>query len=366
MTDKNPIYVTRPSLPPLDDLTPYLQEIWDNKILTNAGPLHNRLEQALCEYLDVPYISLFNNATIALMSCVKLLELRGEIITTPFSFVATSHAVMWNNLIPVFVDIDPVTLNIDPAKIEAAITPQTTAIMAVHCYGQPCDIDAIQAIADKHGLKVIYDAAHVFGNEHETHNLLCAGDLSVLSFHATKVFSTFEGGAIICKDAETKTKIDQFRNFGISSETSVDTVGLNGKMSEVHAAFGLLNLHHIDDQIARRQAVDAWYRKELDTVEGITPIAYQNLKRTNHSYFPVLVGEDYPLSRDGLYQALKAHNIFARRYFYPAITDFAPYRGFEADCPVSIDMANKILCLPIFADMTAEERQRVMGVVRTP
>lgn len=366
MTDQKPIYVTRPSLPDLEELTPYLEEIWKSKILTNAGPLHHRLEQALCDYLNVPHLSLFNNATIALMASLKILNLKEKVITTPFSFIATSHAILWNDLTPVFVDIDPDTLNIDPTQIEAALTPDTSAIMAVHCYGQPCDIDAIQAIADKHGLKVIYDAAHVFGNEHERHSLLTAGDLSVLSFHATKVFNTFEGGAIICKDAEMKAKIDQFRNFGISSETSVEAIGLNGKMSEVHAAFGLLNLNYIDAQIARRAHIDTWYREHLKDIQGITPITYQNLKRVNHSYFPVLVDDTYPLSRDGLYDRLKDNNIFARRYFYPAITDFKPYLDYKADCPVSTKMADQILCLPIFADMTNDEMQRVMDVVRNP
>lgn len=363
MSNDKPIYVTRPALPDLAEFTPYLQQIWDSQILTNAGPMHERLETALCDYLNVPYLSLFNNATTALMASVKFLGLTGEVITTPFSFIATSHAILWNNLTPVFVDVDPQTFNIDPTKIEAAITPNTSAIMAVHCYGQPCDIAAIQAIADKHGLKVIYDAAHVFGNEHETHDLLASGDLSILSFHATKVFSTFEGGAIICKNADTKKRIDQFRNFGISSETTVDAVGLNGKMSEVHAAFGLLNLSHIDRYIDERRSVDQWYRKNLAEIKGIIPLEFQNLKRTNHSYFPVLIDDDYPVSRDDLYEELKKHNIFARRYFYPAISDFAPYKPFHANCPVSDRLSRQVLCLPIYAGMTDEEMQRVMDVI---
>ena len=366
MSNDTPIYVTRPTLPDLQEFTSYLQEIWDSGILTNAGPMHQQLETALCDYLDVPYISLLNNATIALISAVKLLDLKDEVITTPFSFVATSHAVMWNGLTPVFVDIDRDTLNIDPAKIEAAITDKTTAIMAVHCYGQPCDIEAIQTIADKHGLKVIYDAAHIFGNRHQTHNLLQAGDLSVLSFHATKVFNTFEGGAIICKDAAMKARIDRFRNFGFNGETAVDEIGINGKMSEVHAAFGLLNLKHVDEFMSKRRAVDEWYRDHLKDIDGITPITYQNLKHTNHSYFPVIIHDAYPLSRDALYDKMKASNIFARRYFYPAINDFVPYQSFGCQCPISDNIAGRVICLPIYADMTVEDRERVMAVIRNP
>src|SRR5450830_1077799 len=271
MTKKktSPVYVTRPSLPPLEELLPYLEKIWDTRVLTNCGPFHQELEQALCEYLGVKHICLFANATIALVTALKALRIEGEVITTPYSFVATAHSLLWNGIAPVFVDIEPETLNIDPAKIEAAITPKTTAIMPVHCYGTPCDVDAIQSIADNYNLKVIYDAAHAFGVKSQHGSILNYGDLSVLSFHATKVFNTFEGGAIVCPDAKTKKRIDDLKNFGYADEVTVIATGINAKMNELQAAFGLLQLKHVAKAIDRRREIDNLYREELSTVSGI-------------------------------------------------------------------------------------------------
>src|SRR5664280_642106 len=266
----HPIYVTQPLLPPLEEFIPYLQEIWDNKILTNGGPFHQQLEQALCDYLGCKHLALFTNGTLALVTALQALRITGDVITTPFSFVATAHSLLWNGIKPVFVDIDPETFNLDPEKIEAAITPHTTAIMPVHVYGKPCDVEKIQKIADTYGLKVIYDAAHAFGVNYKGESLLKHGDLSILSFHATKVFNTFEGGAIICPDAKTKKRIDDLKNFGFADEVTVIAPGINGKMNEVQAAFGLLQLKYIDHAIARRQAIDARYRDLLSEVVGIT------------------------------------------------------------------------------------------------
>ena len=321
------IYVTQPYLPPLEEFIPYLEQIWANKVLTNGGPFHQQLEQALCRYLGVPHISLFSNGTLALITALQALRIQGEVITTPYSFVATAHALLWQNCTPVFVDIEPHTLNLDPAKIEAAITPQTTAILPVHCYGNPCDTAAIQKIADNYNLRVIYDAAHAFGVQDAGGSILRHGDLSVLSFHATKVFNTFEGGAIICPDAKTKLRIDQLKNFGFVDETTVVAPGINGKMSEINAAFGLLQLKHMDEALAKRQSIDEAYRKGLKDVPGIRCLQSAGEEVANYSYFPILVEEDYPLSRDALYQKLKDNNIYARRYFYPLISDFPMYRG---------------------------------------
>lgn len=356
---KKPIYVTQPYLPPLEQFIPYLEQIWKSKQITNNGPLHQQLEQELCNYLGVPQISLFCNGTIALLTALQALGIEGEVITTPYSFVATSHALLWNQLTPVFVDIDPITLNIDPTKIEAAITDKTTAILAVHCYGTPCDVDAIQAIANKHGLKVIYDAAHAFGVEDAGGSILRHGDLSILSFHATKVFNTFEGGAIISPDAETKAYIDQLKNFGFTGETSVVTSGINGKMSEVNAAMGLLQLKYIDEVIAERQKVDQYYRDYLVGVKGITCVPNTMQTRANYSYFPILVEDDYLLNRDELYEKLKENNIFSRRYFYPLISDFDMYKDYvlmeNRDLINSSCIAEKVLCLPIYSGVDAEK-----------
>lgn len=352
---KKQIYVTQPFLPPLEEFIPYLETIWDNKQLTNCGPFHHQLEDELCKYLGVEHIALFTNATIALVTALQSLRITGEVITTPYSFVATSHSLLWNGIKPVFVDIDPNTLNIDPAKIEAAITPQTTAIMPVHCYGHPCDIDAIQKIADNYNLKVIYDAAHAFGVQDANGSILRHGDLSVLSFHATKVFNTFEGGAIVCPDAKTKARIDQLKNFGHAGEITVVAPGINGKMSEFNAALGLLQLKYLDTAIAQRKEIDTTYRKQLKGVKGIHCLSDAGEKVANYSYFPILVEASYPISRDDLYQKLKDNGIHPRRYFYPLISDFPMYRGLPSshreNLPVATVAAQQVLCLPIYPDL---------------
>lgn len=367
MSDK-PIYVTQPYLPPLEEFIPYLQQIWENKILTNGGPMHQQLEQALCDYLGVEHIALFNNGTIALLTALQALRVTGEVITTPYSFVATAHSLLWNGIKPVFVDIDPRTLNLDPAKIEAAITPQTTAIMPVHCYGHPCDVEAIQKIADNYNLRVIYDAAHAFGVEDSDGSILRHGDLSVLSFHATKVFNTFEGGAIICPDAKTKQRINHLKNFGIVDEVTVVAPGINGKMSEINAAFGLLQLQHIERAQARRKEIDQSYRERLKGVQGIRIVGEAGQAVANYSYFPILIEADYPLSRDELYQKLKDNNIFARRYFYPLISEFPMYRGMPSaqrrNLPVAREVAEKVLCLPIYPAINNSDLVRVVDAVK--
>lgn len=352
---KKTIYVTQPALPPLEEFIPYLQKIWENKILTNGGPFHQQLEAALCEFLGVEHIALFTNGTIALVTALQALRVTGEVITTPYSFVATSHSLLWNGIKPVFVDIDPYTLNLDPERIEAAITPQTTAIMPVHCYGHPCDVEAIQKIADNYNLKVIYDAAHAFGVQDVQGSILRHGDLSVLSFHATKVFNTFEGGAIVCPDAKTKVRIDQLKNFGHVGEVTVVAPGINGKMSEFNAALGLLQLKYIDQSLARRKAIDAAYRERLKGVRGIHCLNDAGEKVANYSYFPILVGPDYPVSRDDLYLKLKESGIHPRRYFYPLISDFPMYRGLPSahreNLPTATISAQQVLCLPIYPDL---------------
>ncbi|RJG02939.1 DegT/DnrJ/EryC1/StrS family aminotransferase [Noviherbaspirillum sedimenti] len=367
MNKSDPIYVTQPYLPPLEDFLPYLEKIWSNKILTNGGPFHQQLEEALCKYLGVNHIALFTNGTIALVTALQSLRITGEVITTPYSFVATSHSLLWNGIKPVFVDVDPNTLNLDPARIEAAITPHTTAIMPVHCYGHPCDIEAIQKIADNYNLRVIYDAAHAFGVQDHGGSILRHGDLSVLSFHATKVFNTFEGGAIVCPDAKTKTRIDQLKNFGHVGEVTVVAPGINGKMSEINAAFGLLQLEHIDKALARRKEIDATYRERLAGVKGIHCLADAGEKLANYSYFPVLVQPDYPISRDDLYHTLKENGIHPRRYFYPLISDFPMYRGLPsadpANLPVASAAAQKILCLPIYPALETEQIDRITQLI---
>ncbi|QIJ04075.1 UDP-4-amino-4-deoxy-L-arabinose--oxoglutarate aminotransferase [Shewanella baltica] len=367
MTNKT-IPVTQPFLPELSEFVPYLEKIWDNRWLTNNGPFHQELEAKLAEYLGVEHVSLFNNATIALITALQAMRIHGEVITTPYSFVATSHSIMWNGLEPVFVDIDPTTFNIDPAKIEAAITPRTTAIMPVHCYSNPCDVEAIQKIADNYGLKVIYDAAHAFGVNYKGESLLKWGDLSILSFHATKVFNTFEGGAIISPDAKTKQRIDRLKNFGIADELTVTAPGINGKMSEINAAFGLVQLKHIDDAMAQRQAVDSRYRSELAEVTGITLYQHDINSNSNFSYFPILVEAEYPLSRDELYEKLKTNGILSRRYFYPLISNMPMYRGLPtADTlylPLANALAEKVLCLPIFNELTVEQQQQVIALIK--
>jgi dTDP-4-amino-4,6-dideoxygalactose transaminase len=321
------IFVTQPHMAPLDEFIPYLEKIWESKVLTNRGPFHRQLEQALCEYLGVEHLALFANGTLALVTALQALRITGEVITTPYSFVATAHSLLWNGIKPVFVDVDPKTLNLDPAKIEAAITPQTTAIMPVHCYGHPCDVEAIRRIADIYNLRVVYDAAHAFGVRTESGSVLQHGDLSVLSFHATKVFNTFEGGAIVCPDAKTKQRIDHLKNFGYVDEVTVVAPGINGKMSEINAAFGLLQLQHVGDAIAKRKRIDGMYRELLGGAKGIRCLEDAGEVAANYAYFPILVESDYPISRDSLFELLRSHGIIARRYFYPLISDFPMYRG---------------------------------------
>lgn len=365
--EKFPVYVTQPALPQLEEFIPYLEKIWASKCLTNAGPFHQQFEQALCQYLGVKHISLFTNGTLALVTALQTLRITGEVITTPFSFVATAHSLLWNGIKPVFVDIDPVTLNIDPARIEAAITPQTTAIMPVHCYGQPCDVDRIQKIAETYGLKVIYDAAHAFGVQYCGGSVLRHGDLSVLSFHATKVFNTFEGGAIICQDSKTKARIDHLKNFGFVDEVTVIAPGINGKMSEINSAFGLLQLKWVDQALVRRKVVDSQYRKALAAVDGIECLPELALKEGNHSYFPILVKPTYPISRDALFEKLKANGIFGRRYFYPLISNFPMYQSLPsaavANLPVANKAAQEVICLPIYPDLSLRQVDFIVNLI---
>ena len=362
------IFVTQPYLPPLSELMPYLEKIWTSKVLTNGGPFHVQLEKALCEYLGVKHLSLFVNGTVALVTALQALRITGEVITTPYSFVATSHSLLWNGIKPVFADIDPETFNLDPSKLEALITPQTTAIMPVHCYGRPCDVEAIQKLADNYNLKVIYDAAHAFGVNCQDGSVLNHGDLSVLSFHATKVFNTFEGGAIICPDAKTKIRIDHLKNFGFVDEVTVVAPGINGKMSEFNAALGLLQLKYVDAAIARRKEIDAVYRAELQGVKGLRHLPTMTGGRNNYAYHPVLVEDRFPLSRDAVYDRLREQSIYARRYFYPLISDFPMYRGHpsarEELLPVARKAAQQVLCLPIYPDLTDADQQRVIGCLK--
>lgn len=365
--EERPIYVTQPHLPPLAEYIPYLEKIWNSRVLTNGGPFHQRLERALCEYLGVDHIALFSNGTLALVSALQALRISGEVITTPYSFVATAHSLLWNGIKPVFVDIDPLTLNLDPAKIEAAITSETTAIMPVHCYGHPCDVEAIQKLADNYNLKLIYDAAHAFGVKDEGGSILRHGDLSVLSFHATKVFNTFEGGAIVCPDARTKQRIDHLKNFGFVDEVTVAAPGINGKMSELNAALGILQLQYIDDAMARRKAIGEMYCELLSDVPGIRCIRNCGEKVANYSYFPILVESGYRMSRDALYQLLRENNIYARRYFFPLISDFPMYRGLPSahkeNLPVAADIANRVVCLPIYPDLEEEQVHSIAQII---
>lgn len=367
MADK-PIFVTQPYLPPLEEFTPYLEEIWDSKILTNGGLMHQRFERALCDYLKVEHVSLFNNGTIALLAALQELRVTGEVITTPYSFVATSHSLLWKGVRPVFVDIDPITFNLDPRRVEAAITPQTTAIMPVHCYGNPCDIEAIQAIADTYNLKIIYDAAHAFGVESNGKSILNAGDLSVLSFHATKVFTTFEGGAVVCADAKSKKRLDYIKNFGFENDVSVVSPGINGKLSEINAAMGLLQLNYIDQIIARRKEIDSVYRDQLKGVPGVRIPVGQLGVENNYSYFPILIDDDFRMTRDTLHELLVENNIYTRRYFYPLISDFSMYRGLPSaalnNLPVASGISKKILCLPIYPALLDDDVSRVVDMIR--
>ena len=367
MADGRPLYVTRPSLPPLQDFLPLLEDIWSSRIVSNDGPYHRRFETALGHYLGVEHLCLVANATLGLLLALKQCKLQGEVITTPFSFVGTSHAVALAGLEPVFVDIDAQSLNLDPAAVAAAITPQTCAIMPVHVFGRACDTLAIDALARDHSLRVIYDAAHAFGIQDAGGSILRHGDMSVLSFHATKVFNTFEGGAVVCGDIKMKQGIDQMRNFGIVDEVTITSVGMNAKMNEFSAALGLLQLQHIDDCIARRGAADARYRRLLADVPGVSCLQSPTDQSLNHYNFPLLVTTNAGYSRDQLYERLRGHGIYARRYFYPLISDLPMYSQLPSatatKLPIAHDIAQRVLCLPLFPDLQADEQERIVSII---
>lgn len=359
MVKINPIYVTRPDLPPLDEFVDSLKQIWDSRVLTNNGPFHHQFEKELAQYLGVKYISIFSNGTLALITALQALRITGEVITTPFSFVATTHSLWWNNIKPVFVDIEPAHFNLNPQKIEAAITPHTTAIMPVHVYGNPCRVNEIQRIADTYGLKIIYDAAHAFGVKINGSTILNYGDLSVMSFHATKVFNTIEGGAIVCHDEKMKKRIDYLKNFGFADEVTVVAPGINAKMNELQSAFGLLQLKYVDKYIELRKTIANTYRKHLGKVKGISFQDDINGVTHNYSYFPILIdANSYGLTRDEVYGKLKKQNIFARRYFYPLISRFPPYSGLisanHENLPIASKMADQVICLPIYPELHLE------------
>ena len=366
--EEKQITVTSPLLPSLDELNVYLKDIWQRKWITNNGHYHRELEKALCEYLGVPFISLFTNGTLPLITALQAMRITGEVITTPFSFVATTHALWWNGIKPVFVDIDPETCNLDPDKIEAAITPHTTAIMPVHVYGRPCDTACIQEIADKYGLKVIYDAAHAFGVKVGGESILNAGDMSTLSFHATKVYNTIEGGALVMHDEQTKKRIDYLKNFGFAGETTVVAPGINSKMDEVRAAYGLINLKQVDRAIEARRHVAESYRKALQDVPGIRVMEDLPGVRHNYAYFPIFVdAEQYGMTRDELYFKMKEHNVLGRRYFYPLISTFSTYRGLDSarpeNLPVATRIAEQVICLPMYYGLTDEDVERIVELI---
>lgn len=363
-----PIFVTQPALPNLEDFIPYLKEIWDNKILTNNGPMHKLLEKELASFLGVPYLSLFANGTLALITALQALRITGEVITTPYSFVATTHSLWWNNNKPVFVDVDSEYGNLDPDKIEAAITPKTTAIMPVHVYGNPCKVKKIQEIADIYGLKLIYDAAHAFGVNYKGESILNFGDLSILSFHATKVFNTFEGGAIISHDSATKQRIDYLKNFGFAGETTIMAPGINSKMNEVQAAMGLLQLKTYNESIDMRKKVSDRYRELLKNVKGLSMMPEPKDTVSNYAYFPIFIDEkEYGISRDELYEKLKNNEIFGRRYFYPLISEFSMYKGLESSLPTNLRVAHKfansVICLPIYPSLSLSNVEYIVSLI---
>ncbi len=365
---KVPIFVTQPALPPLNEFVKYLEKIWDSKIITNNGPFHCQFEEQLASYLGVKYISVFANGTIALLTALQTLQIKGEVITTPFSFVATSHSLLWNGINPVFSDIDKTYLNLDPYKLESAITSETRAIIPVHVYGNPCDINAIQKIANKYDLKVIYDAAHAFGVKIDGNSILNFGDLSVLSFHATKVFNTIEGGAIVCHDQQTKERIDFLKNFGFADEVTVVEPGINGKLNEIQAAYGLLQLKSVDTYIEKRKNITETYRTLLRNIRGISYIPQLDNVRYAYPYFPILIDEqDFGKSRDEVYEFLKKNNIFGRRYFYPLITQFPNYSHLPSaragNLPVAEEMAKRVLCLPIFPDLEISKVETISNLI---
>lgn len=368
MNEKKPILVTSPLLPDLQEFNKMLEDIWDSKWVTNNGKYHGQLEEALAEYLKVPYLSLFTNGTLPLITALQALRIGGEVITTPFSFVATTHSIWWNGCKPVFVDIDPATGDLDPDKIEAAITPRTTAIMPVHVYGKPCDTERIQEIADKYGLKVIYDAAHAFGVEVNGRSVLEAGDMSTLSFHATKVYNTLEGGALVCHDAKTKQRIDYLKNFGFAGETEVVAPGINSKVDEVRAAYGLLNLKQVDQAIDARHKVAVAYREGLRGAAGVRYFEDMPGVRHNYSYFPIFIdAAEFGMTRDELYGKMKKEGVFGRRYFYPLISTFSTYRGLPSadpsNLPEATKMAEQVICLPMHHDLSEEDVTRVLDSI---
>lgn len=363
------IPVTQPALPPLGAFVEYLEKIWESKQLTNQGPFHQRFEQELADYLGVKHVSLFANGTLALVTALQVLRITGEVITTPYSFVATTHAIHWNNIKPVFADVDPVYCNLDPEKIEAAITPQTTAILPVHVYGNPCDVERIQGISDTYGLKVIYDAAHAFNVKKNDGSLLRWGDLSILSFHGTKVLTTMEGGAIVCHDENTKKRIDYLKNFGFAGETKVVQPGVNAKMNEMQAALGLLQLKEVEKNIIKRRDVALEYRECLKDISGIRLLEEAQGIIHNYSYFPIFVNEiKYGTSRDDLYEELKQNQIYGRRYFYPLISRFPIYRGFDSARPANLSTAERaarqVICLPIYPDLSLHQVDQIAGIIR--
>ena len=362
------IKVTEPSLPDLKDFIPYLEDIWESKWLTNNGKYHQQFESELKNFLGVEQVNLFTNGTLALMVALQALRITGEVITTPYSFVATTHALHWNGVKPIFCDIDPKTMNIDSDKIEALITPKTTAIMPVHVYGNPCNIEKIQKIADIYGLKVIYDAAHAFNVKLNDESILNYGDLSILSFHATKVFNTIEGGAIISKDIKLKERIDYLKNFGFAGETKIIAPGINAKMNELQAALGLLQLKRVEDDIQKRKEIAELYRKELNEIEGITFFEDIDNVQHNYSYFPILVDKNkYGKTRDELYNYLKENNIFGRRYFYPLISQFPAYRGLDSanpdNLPIATQNATQVICLPIYPDLEQNKVNEICKII---
>ncbi|NLE26144.1 MAG: DegT/DnrJ/EryC1/StrS family aminotransferase [Clostridiaceae bacterium] len=363
-----PVFVTQPALPPMEEFSIYLNQIWESKILTNNGPFHQQFEKELADYLGVKYLSVFANGTLALITALQALRITGEVITTPFSFVATTHSLWWNNIKPVFVDIEPEYFNLDPKRIEAAITPQTTAIMPVHVYGNPCKVYEIQQIADTYGLKVIYDAAHAFGVTVNGNSILNHGDLSILSFHATKTFNTIEGGAIICHDEKTKRRIDFLKNFGFADEVTVVEPGINAKMNELQAAYGLVQLKHVDEYIAKRKAVVEQYRDGLKDIKGIRFLNDIEGIRHSYTYFPILINEEeYGESRDEVYERLKQNNIYGRRYFYPLISQFPTYRGLISaqteNLPVATKIAHQVICLPIYPDLDIDTVEMICNIL---
>jgi dTDP-4-amino-4,6-dideoxygalactose transaminase len=363
------IYVTQPFLPPLEEFEVYLKDIWETKWVTNNGKYHQELEKALCDYLGVKYLSLFSNGTLALITALQALKITGEVITTPFSFVATAHSIWWNNIKPVFADVEPEYFNLDPDKVEAAITPQTTAIMPVHVYGNPCRVEKLKTIADTYGLKLIYDACHTFDVRINGVPVLNFGDLSVMSFHATKVYHTFEGGAIVCHDPETKKRIDNLKNFGFEDETTVVAPGINAKVNEVQAAMGLLQLKYIDSNLEKRRQIAGRYREGLKGIAGLSYLNDMPGVKHCYSYFPVLIDKHkFGRPRDEVYDQLKKHNIFGRRYFYPLITQFPTYRGLDSAQPGKLPVAEKaaeeVLCLPIYPELEGGQIDQICSILQ--